>query len=276
MRTVPLLLALLGCLAAPLSVAQISSGQTASSDEQRWQMLRNQYFAEREILDGSNVIELEAPYRAHDAAIVPVEIRATFPQSESRFIKNVTLLIDMNPMPMAGRFHFTPASGLAHVSTRVRVNAYTNVRVVAETNDGKLYMTQRFVKASGGCSAPAGKDQDAAMARLGKMKLRQSPAPLFGEPNSAQLLISHPNNTGMQMDQVTRHYVPAHYIKDINVSYRGEPVLRIESDISLSEDPSIQFHYVPREPGEIEVEVTDSTGEVYSHSFDVKGGGGDS
>ena len=33
-------------------------------------------------------------------------------------------------------------------------------------------MTKKFVKASGGCSAPIGADLDAAMKRLGKMKFR--------------------------------------------------------------------------------------------------------
>ena len=44
-------------------------------------------------------------------------------------------------------------------------------------------MAKRLVKTSGGCSAHAGKDPDAALARLGKMKLRQSKALVLGEPN---------------------------------------------------------------------------------------------
>ena len=261
--TVPLLALLLAVAAAPAR---------ATPEEERWQALRTQLFADREIVDGAGVIELETPHRAHDAAVVPIDIRAAFPQTPERYVRTVTLLIDMNPAPMAGRFHFTPRSGVANVSTRVRVNAYTNVRAVAETNDGKLYMVSNFVKASGGCSAPAGKDQDAAMARLGKMKLRQSPITHFGKPHQVQLLISHPNNTGMQMDQVTRHYVPAHFIRDIQVTFEGEPVLRVESDISLSEDPSLQFWYVPPGPGEIAVEVSDSQGGSYRNAWQVSRG----
>ena len=182
------------------------------------------------------------------------------PQTEERHIRTVTLLIDENPLPLAGRFHFTPASGRAAFSTRVRVNAYTNIRAIVETNDGELYMAKRYVKASGGCSAPAGKDPDAALARLGKMKLRQSDAMVLGEPNLAQLLISHPNHTGMQMDQITRHYVPAYFVNNIEVRYGDEPVLRVESDISLSEDPSIHFYYTPAEPAELSVKVTRQQG----------------
>ena len=240
-------------------------------DESRWNALREMLFQDRPIHDGAEILALDAPYRAHDAAVVPISIEPAFPQTEERHIKTVTLLIDENPLPVAGRFHFTPASGRASLSTRVRVNAYTNIRAIAETSDGKLYMTKRYVKASGGCSAPAGKDPDAALARLGKMKVRQSDALVLGEPNLAQLLVSHPNHTGMQMDQVTHLYVPAHFVNNIEVRFGDEPVLTVESDISLSEDPSIHFYYTPEEPGELSVKVTDSRDQVFSGTWRMQG-----
>ena len=240
-------------------------------DESRWNALREMLFQDRPIHDGAEILALDAPYRAHDAAVVPISIEPAFPQTEERYIKTVTLLIDENPLPVAGRFHFTPASGRASLSTRVRVNAYTNIRAIAETSDGKLYMTKRYVKATGGCSAPAGKDPDAALARLGKMKVRQSDALVLGEPNLAQLLVSHPNHTGMQMDQVTHLYVPAHFVNNIEVRFGDEPVLTVESDISLSEDPSIHFYYTPEEPGELSVKVTDSRDQVFSGTWRMQG-----
>jgi len=266
MRTAPLFAAILALLLAAPAGAE-------ERDESRWEALSELLFEEREIHDGSEILELEAPYRAHDAAVVPISLNASFPQSDERYIKTITLLIDENPLPMAGRFHFTPASGLASFSTRVRVNAYTYIRAIAETNDGELFMTKRFVKASGGCSAPAGKDPDEALARLGKMKLRPDGTLVPGELNRAQILISHPNHTGMQMDQMTRHYVPAYYVSTIEVRYDDEPVLRVESDISLSEDPSIHFHYVPEGPGELSVKVTDSKEQRFARAWQLSGAG---
>ena len=264
MRAVPVLSAALAILlAAPVAAKEV--------DESRWEAMRDLLFEERSIQDGSEILAIEAPYRAHDAALVPISLDAAFPQSEERYIKTITLLIDENPLPMAGRFHFTPASGLASFSTRVRVNSYTYIRAIAETNDGELFMTKRFVKASGGCSAPAGKDPDEALARLGKMKLRPGEELAPGELNRAQILISHPNHTGMQMDQMTRRYVPAYFVNNIEVRYADEPVLTVESDISLSEDPSIHFHYVPDGPGELSVKVVDSKEQVFARSWHLSG-----
>ncbi len=242
---------------------------SAAEDEIRWEEIRSSLFGDRSIADGTGVISLEAPVRAHDAALVPISFEAAFPQTPERQVKTVTLIVDENPMPMAGHFHFTAASGWAAISTRVRINAYTHVRAVAETEDGELHMVKRYVKASGGCSAPAGKDPEAALANLGRMKLRRPEPVVWGEPNSAQILVSHPNHTGMQMDQVTRHYVQAHFVERMEVRYGDEAVLTVDSNFSLSENPSIHFRYVPTGPGELSVRVTDSEGQIFAQAWPV-------
>lgn len=254
------------CLAVGVAVAASLGSAAAEEPREAWDDIRKMLFADREIHEGAGVIHLAAPQRAHDAAIVPIEIVAEIPQTAERYIETVHLVIDENPAPVAGVFHLTPESGRATIATRVRINAYTNVRAIAETNDGQLYMASRFVKASGGCSAPALKDHEQAMARLGQIKLRPLAPFQVGAPNEAQVLISHPNYSGMQMDPVTRHWIPPHYVREIHISYDGQPILRVESDISFSENPSIHFSFVPKGPGELSVRVVDSEEREFSAS----------
>jgi len=257
-----------GLVLAPLAA------EAAVEAEDPWPDLREALFDDRPIHDGAGVISLEAPYRAYDAAIVPITLAAAFGQSEERYIKSITLVVDENPAPVAAVFQLTPRSGTATISTRIRVNAYTNVRAIAETNDGALYMATKFVKASGGCSAPASKDADEVMARLGRMKLKQSTPVTLGEPNEVQLLISHPNYSGLQMDQLTRHYIPAHFVQDVRITYAGQTVMTVEGAISISEDPSFHFSYVPQGPGEFAVEVRDTEDAVFSRSWQINPGAG--
>src|SRR5690242_385502 len=130
----------------------------------------------------------------------------------SRHLAKLTVVIDENPAPVAATFSFGPKAGVTALSTRVRVNSYTNVHAVAELSDGKLYMVKTFVKASGGCSAPTVKNAEEAKARLGQMKYRQFAQAEQGPANGvreAQIMIGHPNNSGLQMDQITHLYIPA-------------------------------------------------------------------
>jgi sulfur-oxidizing protein SoxY len=240
------------------------SGQPATAaDEGAWSDIRAHLFQDREIADGAGVISLEAPKRAEDAAIVPIKVTAAIPQTPDRYIRSIHLVIDENPAPIAGVFHLSPDSGIATIATRVRVNEYTHMRAIAEMNDGTLHMATRFVKASGGCSAPALKDHEVAMSRLGKMKLKPLTPFALGEPNEMQLMISHPNYSGLQMDQLTRNWVPPHFVESIDISYGDKTIMTVEGDISLSENPTLRFSFVPEGPGELMVKAVDTDGEVF-------------
>ncbi len=235
-----------------------------ADEDDPWPDIRAHLFEDREIADGAGVIRLQAPVRAEDAAVVPVKISADIPQTDDRYIEKIHLLIDKNPAPIAGVFHMTPESGVATIATRVRVNEYTNVRAIAEMNDGALYMATRFVKASGGCSAPALKDHEIAMSRMGKMKVKKITPFTPGEPNQVQLMISHPNYSGLQIDQVSRNWVPPHFVEKIDVVYGGQTVMSVEGDISLSENPTVRFSFVPEEAGELSVRAVDTEGTVFT------------
>jgi len=231
---------------------------------QRWAALQKAVFGERKVeTDTASLIKLDAPPRALDAALVPVGIELAKP------VKSVWLIIDNNPGPLAGHFTFGPKADAHNIKLRVRVNEYTFIHAVAETTDGKLIGTEKFVKAAGGCSAPAGADDAEALKSMGLMKLRLlnefSPA----KPLQAQLMIRHPNFNGMQMNQVTRMYTPAQFIKTTDVTYNGGSVFHLESDISLASDPVITFGFTPHEKGQLKVVVTDSKDQTFDQSFDV-------
>jgi len=242
-----------------------SADDEAAARSERWAELQRAIFPGRTIGDGAGVIQLEAPPRALDAALVPFTI--TLPGDKQ--IKSVFLVIDNNPGPLAGRFTFGAAADPRTLKVRMRVNTYTDVHAVAEDSAGNLYAVQKFVKASGGCSAPAGPNAEQSTSNLGQMKLKLVSEFAPGEPVQAQLMIRHPNFNGMQMDQLTRLYAPAHFIRTINITYDDQPVLRIESDIALSTDPVITFGFKPSRQGQLKVEVTDSKEQSFVREFSV-------
>jgi sulfur-oxidizing protein SoxY len=120
-----------------------------------WEPIRQMMFGDRPInADSGDVIRVYLNMRADDSSTVPVAVKAQIDQTEHEYIKAIYLIVERNPSPAAGVFHFSPHSGRAQVETRLRFEDYSFVRAVAEMNDGRLYMAQRWVKAAGGCSAP--------------------------------------------------------------------------------------------------------------------------
>lgn len=262
MRALPrLLIAALAplLLALPVAAATLQPEDDPAASPV-WQKVRASLFENRPIQPAApELLRLEAPARAIDAAVVPIAIRTRVPAGSSAWISKLYLIIDANPSPISGIFSFTPESGRADIETRVRVDAYTHMRAIAETSDGKLHMVTRFVKASGGCSAPAGTDAAAAQASLGRIHFRVEGDLKGREPVLAQLAIEHPNHSGLAMDQATRQYTPAHYVRKIDVSYAGKPVLSADLDFSMSENPNFRFYFVPQAGGgDLRATVIDS------------------
>ena len=254
-------------------IVRAASEVAENGNNERWQMLRKSLFPDRAISeDASGVIELDTPARASDAAVVPIAFRTRFVQTPDNYIRKVYLVIDRNPSPMGATFSFTPESGRAEIETRVRIEEYTHVRAIAEMNDGRLFMHTRFVKASGGCSAPAGKDLQAALANAGRMKLRVEGDVVLGQPTLAQLSVSHPNVSGLAIDQVSRLAPPPHYVRSIDVAYAGKPVLSADIDFTISENPNVRFYFVPREAGQLTVKVVDSNDAKFEKSLAVAPG----
>jgi sulfur-oxidizing protein SoxY len=248
----------LALVAAPSGLSSAATPET----EDTWASLANDIFGGRPLADGTGLVSIDMPTRAEDAAIVPVTMRVTLRPDDSRRLKALTLVIDNNPVPVAATFTFSDNAGVSMISTRVRINSYTNVHVVAEMSDSNLYVAQTYVKASGGCSAPAAKNADEAIATLGQMRFRMF-GKLSGDQREAQVMLRHPNNSGLQRDQVSLLYIPAHFVDELRV-WQGHALLfSMKSGISISEDPNVRFTYVPNGATTFKVEARDTQGKLF-------------
>jgi sulfur-oxidizing protein SoxY len=255
-------------LAAAGATLSARAAAQAPAQPDSWRALAPQLFGDRAIQDGRAVIGIDAPYRAEDAALVPVSLRQLLSADDPRRLVSVTLVIDENPSPLAAVFTPGPTSGMRSLSTRVRVDSYTNVTAVAELSDGQLYLTRRFVKAAGGCSAPAAK-QDADPATIGEMRFRQFPVTADTDPGrrEAQLMIRHPNYSGMQMDQLTRLYIPPHFVRSVRIRQGQDLLLTVESGISIAENPVFRFDYHTDGAATFRADIEDSDGRSFHQEW---------
>lgn len=78
------------------------------------------------------------------------------------------------------------------------------------------------------------------------------------------MVVSHPNNSGLQFDQKTRGYIPPHYVKEMVIEFAGENLITLEAGISISEDPSVRFNFTPQKHGVLKAVVSDSKEMTYS------------
>lgn len=253
--------------AARAAVGGLPSNTGHNDLSPQWEALRGKLFGTRPIdATPSSRVQLSAPLRAAYGASVPVKIVSSLAQTAELYVKRMYLLVDKNPSPLAATLELTREVGQADFETRLRVDEYSHVRVISELSNGELHMSSRYVKTSGGCSAPPNRDSPEL---IGKTIFKLPTPPKMGAPTTADVTVIHPNDTGFELNNVTVMYIPSHFVRTIAVSYAGRPVLSADLDFSISENPTWRFNFVPQGPGELRAEVTDSKGQHFTGSLRV-------
>lgn len=263
-------LALATILALPTTLVwSLAAPEPASAGEADlpdvWTALRAQTFGDRAIAEEDGMVTLDAPVTALDAAVVPLTVH--IPPSVEGRPKSLTLFIDQNPDPKVTTLTFGPAAsteGERFFNTRVRIERFSHVRAVLETEDGTLHMATKYVQAAGGCAAMNAKDPDEERKGLGRIQVKAVPPDEDDDPNwTGQVMIKHPNSNGMQLDIDTGGYIPLRYVKDVSVLRDGEEVFSLDATFSISTNPNFRFSFAQGGENKLEVKIVDTDGETF-------------
>ena len=97
-------------------------------------------------------VSLEAPEIAENGNTVPVGVSVESEMTADNYVQSVMILASGNPRPGVATFHFSPLSGEATASTRMRLAKTQDVIAIAKMSDGSVYMDKKVVKVTiGGC-----------------------------------------------------------------------------------------------------------------------------
>ena len=97
-------------------------------------------------------VVLSAPQIAENGNTVPIEVTVESEMTQASYVDAVLILAVGNPNPGVATFRFSPMSGEALASTRIRLAKTQDIIVIARMNDGSCYKDQKTVKVTiGGC-----------------------------------------------------------------------------------------------------------------------------
>jgi sulfur-oxidizing protein SoxY len=105
---------------------------------------------DREIKRGHVVLDM--PDLAEDGRIVPVEINSDLPVAGDAYVKAVYLIVDFNPDPLVGAYHFSPANGPVALTTRIKMRRTSWIRAIVESSTGEVWADYKKVETTlNGC-----------------------------------------------------------------------------------------------------------------------------
>ena len=245
-----------------ISVLPAALAQSQSPSSGAWQYLRGQFYGSRDINEvDEKLMSIQAPANTPDPSATPITVH--FGDAAAGKVKQLRLIIDNNPSPLAATMNLQAGVPVDQLDMRVRIDRFTSVRAIAEMNDGSLEMRSTWVNASGGCSAPP---SAASGGVLGEIRLRAA-----NNEKTLQMSIRHPNNSGFQIDPVTGDAIPPHYISHITLSSGGKTVLDADTGISLSENPTLRIASEQPLTGPLKLDATDSKDAHFSATWSGPG-----
>ena len=101
------------------------------------------------------------------------------------------------------------------------------------------------------------------------MKWRIDPPRMPGGNAMVQLLIRHPNNSGLAMDQLTRLYDPPMFVRNVKVTRGNALVFAAQIDFTISENPAFRFSLPPGGEGDLRAEISDTDERHFESTYPV-------
>lgn len=97
-------------------------------------------------------VKIRMPEIAENGNTVPITVTVDAPMTAQNFVKAIHVVTDNNPRPEVLSAFFSPLSGKAEVSTRMRLATTMNVIAYAELGDGTVWSARTEAKVTiGGC-----------------------------------------------------------------------------------------------------------------------------
>jgi desulfoferrodoxin (superoxide reductase-like protein) len=194
---------------------------------------------------------LRLPLVTTNGAKVPVVVEMEHPMEPAHHISSLHVANERDPVPSKGVFHFTPANGQVYLALQARVDqGVSDVTATAECNLHGRWVSVRSLNipdGGGGCAAvapPAGRPDgpETLPPRIRIPRLVKHGRVRVGEIIDVQLLIRHPNRTGLAARNGTFHQISEPYhLEEMEVFYDEERVSRFAMTSALSDDPFITF-----------------------------------
>ncbi|MSP67278.1 MAG: thiosulfate oxidation carrier protein SoxY [Alphaproteobacteria bacterium] len=99
-------------------------------------------------------VKLDLPEIAENGNGVPLTVSVESPMTEASHVVAVLVVAEHNPRARVATFLFSPESGVAEATTRIRLAASQWVTAVARLSDGSYWQDRREVRVTvGGCTS---------------------------------------------------------------------------------------------------------------------------
>lgn len=215
---------LLGLLLTPITAIAAAWNKSAF-EAQKLEEAQHNLAVNAEVQ--SQEIEIVAPDRAENGAVVQIEVNCRIPNAEA-----IAIFVAENPTPLIANY-MLGAGTQSHVVTRIKMAQTSEVKAVVKVGERYFFNSKQVVVLEDGCG---GSDSDGKFESSMKMR-----AKLVGEQVEVKVIIVHPMTTGRSKNSAG-DIIPAHFIQVLQARLNGKPVLEAHYGTAIAKNPYLTFY----------------------------------
>jgi predicted secreted protein len=222
---------------------------------------------------------LGVPAATSNGARVPIVVEVVHPMERDHHVDVLEIVNPRDPVPLKGRFQFTPANGRAYVAFQARLDEGPSTLVATAecSRHGRSTGTApvTIVEGGGGCAggAPPAARIDADEIRPPVIRIPQLIAE--GQIRADQIIdvqvkTKHPNRTGLivREGRFVQDSEPFH-LNEMVVFYESEQVSRFVLSAALSDNPLITFKLRARPGATVRVTLTNTRNQRFEATHQI-------
>ncbi|MGQ0442632.1 MAG: thiosulfate oxidation carrier complex protein SoxZ [Methylophilaceae bacterium] len=209
----------------------------------------------------SKEIEIVAPDRAENGAIVQIEVKSRIPNTEA-----IAVLVERNPTALIGNFMFANGA-LPQLVTRIKMAETSDIKFIVKAGSQYFTVSKKVEVLENGCGGGGSANEKFEST----MKIRAKLLPEADKENAAEIkaIITHPMHTGRGKDDFGQ-LIPAHFIQLVTISLNEKPVLEMQLGTGISKNPYLTFRVKGAALGDkITVNWVDSLGKTATQAVNV-------
>lgn len=199
----------------------------------------------------SDAIDIAAPDRAENGAIVQVSVQSHIPKSEA-----IAIFVDKNPTALIGNYLFLNGA-LPNMVTRIKMAETSDIKVIVKAGQQYFTASKSVQVLENGCGGSDTVDDHFKSS----MKIR---ARMVKDSKQVQVkaIITHPMHTGLSKDAFGE-VIPAHFVQLISIRHNDQTAVEMQLGTGIAKNPYLTFYLSEGKPGDlVKVEWHDNQGNM--------------
>lgn len=213
-------------------------------------------------------IQIEMPDYSDSGRSVPMTVTVPCSMQGLDYPEVVAVYAARNPRPRICKVYFTPACAEATFSTRVRIESYQDITVVAKMASGEIFKAVRKVDVTYGACEEAIANDQFPPGWSPSIRVSVPPKAEKGDAVEIRTLIGHPMETGL------RHgpnglLIPIRIAEDFRCSAKDETLISAKFEPAIAANPYFAFKLKAEQSQQLQFDWTDTTGDAYATTAEL-------